>query len=379
MPPKNATVAAPQTVPQTDDTVAEIPKDDAVAPTDTDTPMTKEEVTEVTATLQQYMGSRVTMTWRLKGHGKYVSAGEVTTSGATIFSMEDGRPHLLLDEDKEDEDPVFVTLTPFPNGDVEYFKVQVHPGTKPKAVKRPRAATPAAEALSNADLAQHLIDGKAGKRTVEVPCSEGLRVPVNTPKPFSALYPNLFWAKKERGEPVDKVVAEWEGQLTQLQTHMGAVAIRAPQVRDDLDLCRQTILQSMRVTIADRPADRKQWRSLFWHTINFLKICIQVANGAAAAAAVETQARTSFNKGLMDFEELIGSMETPAAPVHQAPTQGQASTPGAANGVSVQEFRSFQAEMSKTIGLIQQFLHQNQGGTGGNYRGRGRGRGRGGF
>jgi hypothetical protein len=215
-----------------------------------------------------------------------------------------------------------------------------------------------------------MIDGKAGKRTMEIPCSEGLRVPVNTPRPFAALYPNLFWARKERGEPVESIVSDWESQLNQLQTHLGAIAIRAPQVRDDLDLCRLTLLQSMRVTIADRPKDRKSWQTLFWHAITFMRVCVMVAQGPTQAAAVETSARAAFRKGLVDFEELVCATEGTTLPTPAQPMQPSI----APIGVSVQEFRTFQGEMSKTLGLIQQFLGQSDGRS----RGRGRGRGRGG-
>jgi hypothetical protein len=300
-------------------------------------------------------------------HANHVTSdyvGLVPPDPGHVYGLADDKMHLQLDDDNVDPDDPELTLSPFPNPDVEYYDIQIKPKVKVAGgIKRPREDLPMAPAMTPSDIAQSLLDGKAGKRTREVQQGEGLRIPLCIQQPFQSLYPSLYWLRKEKGESMEKILTDWGSDLTELQQHIGAAHIKNPQLRDDLQLHKHTLLQAIKVPINDRPKNRREWERVYWHAIAYLKTCVLVSYGQSSATNVETTTKTAFKKGLLDFEEVILAIENVTP--QQVASTGPTPTPTSA--VTAQEFRNFQSEVLKMFTAITQ---------GGGYRG-GRGGGRG--
>lgn len=339
--------------------------------TTTGQPLRREDLEEAAEAMQKFTGGRVTLQWRTRAHGRFVAAGATQQSEATIYGMEDNKLHILLDEDDAPDDPE-LTLTPFPNPDVEYFTVQIRPGSKPKPLKRPRMVEPRPPTEAFAAAAQCIIDAKAQKQTVAVDNGDGLRIPQSIPSHLEAAYPPLWFLKRSKTNDAEasNLRTSWISAWVALAQYMGAV-FKSELHRTAFGAAVRNAANSVCV---GKPGSKEEWKYVFHSVFAALSEIVTVTHGPAAASKVVKRLNSGLDSNLLDIEEALRLAEEPEEP----PGTKYRTAPDSLNLQLILQKTAAQEEqiaaLKTKLREIEDPPHHNSSFRGQGPRGRGRGR-----
>lgn len=147
-------------------------------------------------------------------------------------------------------------------------------------------------AFSPADFAE-AVASRGGRKMTDL-CTD-LRVPAAIDHPYTVLYPHLWWGQASRA-------AEWRNLFVELLQTLGIV-IRAPSVRADYELARDTLFQM--ALHSARPTDKAQWRVPFYQVHLILQTFALVTGGQKAQEKVRNKLAEKWVAGKLDYEELL--------------------------------------------------------------------------
>ena len=278
----------------------------------------------------------------------------VQDSTGTVHGVDpDGKFYIRLDED-EAEDDLTYTLYPFPNPQVEYLKVEILNVAKMTGVKRPRdpaSVAPIGQVkgeqekgrLSNDDLGRLFLDAKAQKASQNVKGGEGLRIPANITSKYEALYPPFWFARREAGEDRE---ALWGAKLTELADRWGSAVLDIPHREELLVYVKYIVLF---IHLPKPPKAREEWETAFTPVLSWLNIALQPMHTFKGIAPLIAGAKSTIKKGgLLDFEDLVTTLEAPLAVQPISHDFRPTPAPEAANiKRAVQDFLAFNANRGR--------------------------------
>ena len=320
--------------------------------------------------MKAMVGGRCQIEWRLRRRGRWVQPGPSQRSVGTIHSVEDNLPLIMLDEDNQPNEK-FISLSPFPNPDCDYFDVTlIPPKISTRSIKRQREGDHAPDKDTKPqELAQAFLDvSKNAKVTFAVAAGDGLRIPKSIPATVSCLVPPLWAIRKANGEDPANLELEWTKAFNAFKDHFGAV-FRLDVHRSAYALAVQNTVQ--RIYTPTAPQSKEAWKSWFYNSFQAVHEVITVTHGQKAADRVVKKPKEGFESNLVDVKDAIrlAEEEEKATAVPNAPQQAPSS-----------DLRSVQQQIATiaatTADLVKQIKEHVPSGS---FRGRGRGRGRGQF
>ena len=322
----------------------------------------------------------MTMTWRTRGHSRFVEPGEWQTSQGDVRSVdgETGVP-LLFFPDLQDEEPdgQWDMVSPFPNPDCDYADCRIASKLKLKKIPAPQKrdrtaelAAPEANAPQNVAtaMAQALLDGKINKITTPVPAGDGLRIPKAIPVTFACFYPPLYILRRAQGESATTLEREWAEAFEKTRQHFGAI-FKMEINRLNFATAVQNVIT--RIHDPSSPSSKEQWRLWFNNAFQAAHEMVVVCHGSRAAEKILKKLRDGFAANLVDFEDAWRSVEEDTQLPPPQPTTQPNITQLDARAIQTE----VQALKTTTSELVKQINNTNSKSSFRPWRGRGRGRG----
>jgi hypothetical protein len=235
--------------------------------------------------------------------------------------------------------------------------------------KRPRELekTTTQEPMHGFELASVIahasMDVKRGKSSIEVKGADGLRVPSTISLLWTAVYPHIWFRKRETaGEDAEVLEESWRQALANLQTFLG-VSIKNPAKRDEALRASDNVVN---LIYRRTPISKLEWSSIFENCFILLHGWFSILHGKHNADLLLSKVRTSFGQGFLDIEEIVRTIEATVSG-NGGPTEEQHETKAASLLAQLKVANAQMESLSSRGGR-----GGNRGGYGG-FRGRGRG------
>ena len=204
-------------------------------------------------------------------------------------------------------DPEAIVLSEFPNKDVQYGEVEILAQvggelSVSKTIKRPREGAEAPLSVQQAtrpgefEALGAALRGETKKKLV----CENLRIPSEVWPRFAPLYPPL-WTDLE--EPLAAWKVAWQEFVEFHNLH-----ILLPQKREQLMGAKAEMLAWL--SAKPKPAQKMEWFQAFAITNRLFALTVFSVAGFAAEAKAAQDALKAFEKGFVDYEDIMPKAES---------------------------------------------------------------------
>jgi len=347
--------------------------------------MEPKDLAEIVSTCAKYSDVHFDMTYRTRGHSRFVRPGNWQNVTGYVFEQSEESMDIYINEEQNEESK-FMNIAPFPSPDCEYTRFEITKfNTTVKRARRveldqPKRGEPVRRievAQSEREIAivtaQAVQDARLKKVTKPIQGGEGLRTAVAIPTELNALSPHIWFEKLLAGADKKELLGEWTQSWDDLAKTLGAVVKFGERREAYLAARRNTVVSIM----GEHPRVKDDWRLIYRNVSTALhELVLAATNQQKVADIIQRDLRLAVENNYVDIEEILLTLRDSKSETTQS---AQASAHALPLADIVQKQQEVLVNMGKRLDDINKSLNELRGGQGGPRGGRGNHSGRGGW